>query len=338
MIEGINYKDYPILFVDDEKFNLQAFRLSFKRDFTIFTAQVPSEAFEILKREPIAVALIDQVMPVMTGVELLQRIQREYPDIIRVLITGYTDIEAVIAAINKGEVYRYAKKPWSYIELRNLLRTCIDTYYQRMRNKKLVKDLQEMFYGSINALVKAIDARDRYTHNHSQHVMMVTMEIAKQLGFTDGNLEDIYLAALVHDIGKIGVPEDILNKPSRLTKEEFEIIKMHPVIGADILKPVSQFKNIRIYMRHHHEKMDGTGYPDGLRGEEIPYPSRIIAVADVFDALITDRPYRGAMPLDKAIEEIKRISGRHLDPKVTEIFLKLINETSILNEIIGGRK
>ncbi len=338
MIEGINYKDYPILFVDDEKFNLQAFRLSFKRDFTIFTAQFPSEAFEILKREPIAVALIDQVMPVMTGVELLQRIQKEYPDIIRVLITGYTDIEAVIAAINKGEVYRYAKKPWSYIELRNLLRTCIDTYYQRMRNKKLVKDLQEMFYGSINALVKAIDARDRYTHNHSQHVMMVTMEIAKHLGFTDGNLEDIYLAALVHDIGKIGVPEDILNKPSKLTKEEFEIIKLHPVIGADILKPVSQFEKIRIYMKHHHEKMDGTGYPDGLKGDEIPYPSRIIAVADVFDALITDRPYRKAMKLDKAIEEIKRISGSHLDPKVTKIFLKIINETNILKEIIGGKK
>jgi len=177
---------------------------------------------------------------------------------------------------------------------------------------------------TVTALAFAIDAKDHYTQGHSQSVSRLAGQIARQLGLTEAEVEEIRLAAIVHDVGKIGVPEAVLNKPSRLTPEEFELMKAHAVLGEKILEPlkVKAIERIRPMVRHHHEMFDGRGYPDRLKGEAIPLGARIIKVADCFDTIVSDRAYKKARSVDEAIAELRRCSGSEFDPFVVHAFEK----------------
>lgn len=190
---------------------------------------------------------------------------------------------------------------------------------------QLIAQLERFFFETIRAIVATIDAKDGYTHRHSERVAAFAMRVAGELGLDEEQIEAVKLSALLHDVGKIGVPESILNKPGKLTDEEFDEVKKHPVHGVNILRHIKspRFEAILPGVRHHHEKWDGSGYPDKLGGEDIPLLGRLLAVADVLDALSSDRSYRKGMGFDKTVEIIQKDAGKHFDPRIAEAAVSL---------------
>jgi putative nucleotidyltransferase with HDIG domain len=195
-----------------------------------------------------------------------------------------------------------------------------------IENAELHNNLEDLFVNSIRALANAIEARDPYTRGHSERVTEYSVKISEYIGIEIEEIKKIRYAALLHDIGKINIKEEILNKPGRLTDEEFKIMHKHPTMGAKIMEPVKEFKEMLPYMYHHHERYGAGGYPDGVRGEQIPLPARILAVADAFDAMTTDRPYRKALPLSVALDELQKNSGTQFDPKIVNVFLRICDK------------
>jgi len=187
----------------------------------------------------------------------------------------------------------------------------------------LRENVERNLVDTITAFVNAIESKDRYLKGHSSRVALYAAEIAQTLGMTADMVEVVRRGAMLHDLGKLSIMDTILRKPDRLTPDEFAIIKSHPAVGAKILEPLRFLSRETCAVRHHHERFDGTGYPDGLRGEDIPLVARVVTVADVFDAITSNRPYRTALPLDAAREEIARGCGTHFDPIVAEAFLRI---------------
>ncbi|WP_026486000.1 HD-GYP domain-containing protein [Caldanaerobius polysaccharolyticus] len=187
---------------------------------------------------------------------------------------------------------------------------------------KLYMDSKQSYYETINVLIKALEAKDKYTAGHSKSVEKITSLLCRELGFSEYLTERVQIAALLHDVGKIGIPESILNKPGKLTSEEFEVIKYHSEYGYEILKDVSGLKDISLWIKHHHERFDGTGYPDGKKGHEIPLESQILSIADVFDALVSNRPYRKAFTREEAYDIILNSNGTQFSPEIIEVFKK----------------
>lgn len=195
-----------------------------------------------------------------------------------------------------------------------------------IENAKLYENLNNMFLNTIKSLAAAIETKDIYTRGHSERVTKYSELIAKELGLPDNDIKDLRLAGLLHDIGKIGIDESILRKPSKLTNAEFQEIKKHPVFAANILESIPQMKEIIPVIKHHHERYDGQGYPDGLKDNDIPYFARIISIADTFDAMSSNRPYRDALPLDVCLQEIKNCSGTQFDPEISDIAIKVLKK------------
>jgi len=185
---------------------------------------------------------------------------------------------------------------------------------------------QDSLLSALTSLVVALEARDPYTRSHSRNVARFSAELAQRLGLSDAEVDEIHLAGQLHDIGKIGVKDEVLLKPGALTRDEFGEIMKHPELSVNILKPFRHLDNIRAAIRHHHERMNGSGYPDGLKGEEIPLSARIMAVADAFDAMTSDRPYRRALSMEDTVAELKRMSGPLLDPNCVRVFLEMMEE------------
>jgi putative nucleotidyltransferase with HDIG domain len=351
--------EHSVLFVDDEVNILKALqRLLRSEDMNVVTASRGQEALEILDRTPVQVVVTDQRMPEMSGVDLLSSIRERYPDIVRMMLTGFTEMDVAVDAINRGQIYRLITKPWNDDDLRTTIRQAFDhadlkseirrlnlvTREQnfklqdmnrnleekvRERTKQLAEKHQELrlaYVQTIRALAEAIDAKDAYTRGHSERVGVYGSKIAREMGFRKDFIEQVYIAGLLHDVGKIGVRDAVITKPDRLTLEEYEEIKQHPEIGARILEPVDFLRDIVPCVRHHHEWFDGCdrGYPDRLRGDRIPLPSRIILVADTVEAMTSDRPYRKALALDLVVQEIHKYSGSQFDPACAEAFLRLL--------------
>ncbi len=198
-----------------------------------------------------------------------------------------------------------------------------------MENAKLYQDINELFYNSIMTLVSAIEAKDEYTKGHTERVTKYSVIIGNKLGLNEIEMKNLELSALLHDIGKIGIPDNVLLKPGKLTDEEFEMIKTHPSKGAAILSHIKSMKDIIPGIRHHHEYYDGRGYPDKLKGEEIPLIARIISVADSFDAMVTDRPYRKGLPIEEAARRLKENKGTQFDPHIVDTFITLLEDGEI---------
>jgi putative nucleotidyltransferase with HDIG domain len=211
-----------------------------------------------------------------------------------------------------------------------------------IRNAQLFKELESeldknkrLFIHTTIALAAAIDAKDHYTHGHTSRVTTLSLEIAKRLIQKNEMppdqkfLEHLHIAGLLHDIGKIGVPESILNKASSLNEEEEKKMREHPIVGTVILQPIKELEDAISGVKYHHEKYDGSGYPEGLKGDKIPLIAAIISVADSFDAMTTDRPYRRALSKEEAVEEIRRGSGRQFNPQIAEAFVQLCREGGI---------
>jgi len=352
-------QEQTILFVDDELNILKALqRLMRSEPCKVLVASRGPEALALLEANPAQVVVTDQRMPEMSGVELLAAIRERHPDIIRMMLTGYTEINVAVEAINRGEIYRLITKPWNDDELKTTIRQAFDhaglkgeikrlnriTREQnfrlqdmnrnlegkvRERTKQLADKHQELrtaYVQTIRALAEAVDAKDAYTRGHSERVGVYASRVARQMGFAKEFIERVYIAGLLHDVGKIGVRDAVITKPERLTPEEYEEIKKHPEIGARILEPVDFLKDVVPCVRHHHEWYDGSerGYPTRLSGDRIPLPSRIILVADTVEAMTSDRPYRKALPLDVVVTELTKYSGSQFDPTCVDAFLRLL--------------
>ena len=319
-----------ILIVDDEENNLQLLVRTFRSSYSILTAKNGQEACEIVEKQGDNISLIitDQIMPVMTGVQFLKKITPKYPNIVKILLTGYSDSNDIIDAINYCSIYQYVLKPFTPSDLKFIVNQALAKYNLAKSNLVMVKDLKELFYNTLKSISSALDSKDPYTHGHSMRVTMYSLILARKLNLDDKMLEEIETAGLLHDIGKIGIPQSILCKPGKLTDEEFAIMKSHPEKGEKILTGIKKLAIISNWLKTHHERWDGRGYPLGLKGEEIPFSSRIIALADTYDAMTSTRSYRKALTHEVAIAEIEKCAGTQFDPNLAKIFVE--NQEEIL--------
>ncbi len=317
---------HRILLVDDEKDNLQLLARTFRRKYQLFMAESGEEALGLLKENEVDIVISDHKMPGMDGVEFLKYVNRDYPETIRILITAYTEPNILIEAINTSKIYRYIKKPWSPEEVTGVVDSAIETLRLNKENQKLVNNFKDLFSGTIQAITEALDAKDSYTFGRSKRVALVSIFIAQKIGLSEEMLSKIELAGLLHDIGMIGVSEHILNKPGKLELEEFNAIKKHVEQGVKILEDIKQLNSVIEIIRYHHERFDGNGYPYGLKGEGIPIGARIIAIADAYDGMVSDRAYRKGLSNEEAVKRIKESSDSQFDPVLVNNFLE-ISET-----------
>lgn len=316
---------HTILIVDDEVDNLQLLRRTLRQDYTILTASNGHDALNVIKENGKDISLIisDQRMPLMKGTELFSQIVDKYPHIINMLLTGHSDMETLVEGVNKCNLFQYILKPFEPDELKIIVKNGIDVFELSNNKRNLLNDLKELFYTTITSISSALDAKDAYTHGHSLRVTMYSLIISKELGLDENQMEDIETAGLLHDIGKIGIPESILCKQGKLTDEEFIVMKSHPSQGKKMLDGIKRLKTIAEWLSYHHERWDGRGYPQGLKGEEIPVASRIIAIADTYDAMTSTRSYRKALSHEIAVEEIQRCAGAQFDAAIVEVFMKV---------------
>lgn len=319
---------HTILIVDDEDNNLQLLKRTFRGEYDILTAKNGVEALDVVKEygDKISLIVSDQKMPVMEGTEFLKQVRMTNPQIIKILLTGHVDTDVIISAINDCDLFQYVLKPFELEELKDIVQKGISKYDMTSNNKIFYGELRELFYKTIRAISNALDTKDPYTNGHSIRVTLYSMILARQLNLDDKYLEDIEIAGLLHDIGKIAMPKSILCKNGKLTDEEFHIMQSHPNRGEKIVLNIKKLQVISEWVKAHHEKYDGTGYPLGLKGEQIPLPGRIIALADTYDAMTSTRPYRKALEHDVAISEIRRCSGTQFDPQLAELFVELSDE------------
>ena len=227
-----------------------------------------------------------------------------------------------------GLIFLFGKKKIDYsVETVDFISNISGIISVAVYNAQTLNYIEEEHFETINSISEAIETRDAYTRTHGDRLIDYGVVVAKELGLSDNEIKNIRYAAAMHDVGKIGIKDSILNKQGKLTDEEYEEIKKHPEIGYTMLKKIKFLSHIANDVLHHQERYDGKGYPSGLSGENIPIASRIIAVIDTFDAMTTDRPYRKALPTEAALEELKKNSGTQFDPKVVEAFLKVVNST-----------
>lgn len=319
---------YKILIVDDEEDNLALLYRTLRGKYEIHKTTSPTQALEILKEKHIDLVLSDHKMPEMDGVELLKRVYDNYPNTMRLLVTAYTDASILIDAINYAKIYRYIKKPYSPDELLLTVANSLEYLQLKMDNETLISDLKDLFSGTIKAIIEALDAKDSFTLGRSRRVTFYTMKIVHAMDIINPDVANkIELAGLLHDIGMIGVSDDILYKVEKLSEEEYEEIKKHVRHGVRILEDIKQLRDVVEIIKYHHEHFDGNGYPYGLKGEDIPLGSRIIAVADAFDGMLSTRAYREPLDPYVAIGKLKEKTGTQFDPQVIEAFERVLPET-----------
>lgn len=326
MTEKSNLK---VLFVDDDQEMLNSFQRVFKTKYNFELAPNGQKGLEVFSTHgPFAVVISDYRMPVMNGIEFLSHLRQIYPDSVRIMLTGLAEYGTAIKAVNEGQVFRFITKPCSNNHLERAIEDGLE-YFQMVQDRKELHALKRWRKSTeeiILAFARLIETRDPYTAGHQQRVAELSSAIAKEMGFPTERVEAVKMAATIHDIGKIYVPAEILNRPGRLSEIEMSMIKLHPRVGYDILKNVDFEYPIHEIIYQHHERMNGSGYPLELKGENILVESCIIAVADTVEAMFSYRPYRPGLGLEKALQEIERNAGTLYSPEPSRACLYLFKE------------
>lgn len=280
--------------------------------------------------------LLDVHMPEASGFQLFDRIRSvpAFHEVPVVFLTGDDDVKTETAGLNAG-ASDFIRKPFAAEVLLKRVRNIIEL--SRLHNDMAAEitakteKLSRIYVQIVQALAASVDAKDRYTHGHSSRVADYSREIARRAGYSEEKQDEIYMMGLLHDVGKIGVQDAIINKTSRLSDEEYNEIKTHPVVGNEILKNITDLPDLATGARWHHERYDGRGYPDGLSGEQIPEYARIIAVADMYDAMTSNRSYRKQLSQAVVRDEVERCRGTQLDPVFADIMLQMIDEDTEYN-------
>jgi response regulator RpfG family c-di-GMP phosphodiesterase len=325
-----------ITLVDDDPLVLKLLRRA--TELWHYPAQCASSAeraVELLERHPTPILLTDLQMPGKGGVWLVREARQRWPEICVIVLTATHDLQMAIECLNAG-ANRYLLKPIRLDELRQALEAAILTtrmawergrYQQELEQtvRKRNRQVRKALLSGINSLILVLEACDPYTSGHSQRVRRYAVALGEALRLDPRELRRLGLAAKLHDIGKVGIPEAILHKTTGLTEEEHHIIQSHPLIGERILRPVIRSSAVLAAIRGHHERIDGRGYPDGLAGDAIPKLARMVSVADCFDALTSGRPYRAPLTVAEASDVLRRAAGTQLDAEYVHVFLRLLS-------------
>jgi len=312
--------------------------------FQVREAGTGVEALQVMEKDPVPLVISDLRMPQMDGVSLLRHLMQRWPDTAVVMVSAVADVDMAVKCLHDGAL-DYVSKPFNLDEVR----ARVEQALQRRQLKVELKDYQrqleeakrklearvvvqedridELFLGGVQALAQAMEAKDAYLRGHSLRVSEYAVRIGRQLGLATDEVDTISLGAHLHDIGKIGVSEEVLHKKGGLTEAEYRHIMEHPVIGAKILGPLLRDAPLVIdIVRSHHERMDGKGLPDGIKAASLPLVVRIVSVADAFDAMTSERPYRHSLSVERALEELRRQGGVQWDPDAVDGFLNAFPE------------
>ena len=346
-----------LLVVDDELEITEILKNFFERKrYNVLTANNGQQALDVVKNERPHLVFLDIRMPGMDGITVLRNIRELDKSIKVIMVTALEDEKTIQEAKTLGAT-DYVRKPFKldYLEKDVIEKVNVQLFgdlRQELSEKSLLveqlaeevekvnhlnKKLKRNFYQTIMSLAAALESRDRYTHGHSERVDLYSKIIAEELRdacgweIDDDYLERLHIESRLHDIGKIAVPDQILNKPGRLSDEEFNQIKVHPVKSAHIVAPLEDLQECAEVIRHHHERYDGKGYPSNLAGENIPARSRIISVADTYDAMTSDRPYRKALPIEQALTELEKNKGTQFDGVIVDAFISAHKKGKIPN-------
>ncbi|BDG06942.1 HD domain-containing phosphohydrolase [Anaeromyxobacter paludicola] len=334
-----------VFLVDDDALVLRALsRVLESAGFGTRAFLTPREALQALTREAPSVIISDYMMPGMDGIAFFKASRELAPGAVRILCTAAEDFQVALEAVNSGEVYRIVAKPWHQQELLATIGHACESSRLRRENERLTLEVQrqnlqlrEMNHGLeemvrartqalLEGLISALDYRDAETQWHSRRVSLYARRLSQQLGIEEPEVTVVEHGALLHDIGKIGVRDSVLLKPGPLSAEEWVEMKRHPELGWSLLQRVDYLRTAARVVLEHHEKWDGTGYPRGLRGDEICLGARVFAIVDTLDAITTDRPYRKGRPFAAVRDEVLRCTGTQFDPRVSEAFLAIPEE------------
>lgn len=324
--------NYKIIAVDDEEGIVDSLSIFLKRSgYNFIGVTDPLEAIERVKNEHFDLMILDFIMTPIHGDQVVEEIRKFNKDLYILLLTGHKDLAPPLETIKRLDIQGYCEKSDKFDQLLLLIESGIKSIEQMHEIKKIneklsdtYQKLQNSYLESIQTLRYTVEAKDSYTRGHSDRVSEISVLLGKHLGLSEKDLENLRLGGLFHDIGKIGVPDIILQKNSRLTDDEYSQIKQHPNIGIHILSNATIFNDILPIVEYHHEKFDGTGYPKKLSGNDIPYLARIAAIADSFDAMASRRAYRDSLPLDVIISEFERCKGTQFDPQMADVFLDIL--------------
>lgn len=304
-----------VLFVDDSKLTIKMIRSLFdEADIILHSATSAEEALKLVRQHEIAVVVSDNVMPGMSGVNFLSLLKSISPDTVKILMSGFADLSSALEAINTSEVFRFVLKPFKDEDLVFAVNEGLRRYRQKMAMRKEDEDI-------LLSLAQTIELKDPSTRGHCDRVGAHAVKVAQALGMPRNLQREIKHGSWLHDCGKIGISESVLNGPRALTSDEFDHVKQHSEWGEDVAIRANLSQVVRNIVRHHHERYDGSGYPDGLKGEAIPIEARIVAIADIYDALITDRPYRKGLSPEETLRLLTEMRGAELDPALVDLFI-----------------
>lgn len=358
-----------ILVVDDELGPRESLRMILKPSYEVLTADSGARALELIRSSRVDVVTLDLKMPGLSGTEVMEAIKGLDPRIEVIIITGYGSLKSATEAIRHG-VADYISKPFNVAEILSVVDRVVARRDQALRAEALLKGLEADGAGDerrvlsgfaalrqrlrglmlrdpgvpaaspidslefVKVLAAALESKDSYTHGHSQRVAHYAAILGQDLGLTDRELRELQIASFLHDIGKVGVCEQYIKKQGRLTPEEWSVVRGHPEKGAELIGPLRLGPAILSAVRHHHERVDGRGFPDRLGGSDLSITARIVCIADAYDAMTSDRPYRRALTRDAARQELKRCGGTQFDLEYVERFLRLLGTHPWLDD--GG--
>jgi len=322
---------FKILCVDDEPDIVGTLRRVFRKDYEVVTATSGTEGIELIKTQPFDLIISDQRMPGVTGDVLLKFAMETQPEAIRILLTGFSDMESLVKCVNNAGIYKYISKPWEPEMLRLTVVRALESLALKKKVARFADELKKGYVDVVTMLSVACEGKDDDTGFHVLRVQHYTEQLALEMGLSAEDADHYGLMSILHDIGKLYIPDLILKKPGKLDDMEWEQMQHHADFGVKILGKNPFFDIAREIAGGHHEKFDGSGYPKGLKGLDIPLSARIVAVADVFDALTSRRPYKEPWPIEKAISTIQSMAGLHFDPAVVNGMNVLIEKGIIQN-------
>jgi response regulator RpfG family c-di-GMP phosphodiesterase len=337
---------YKILIVDDEPANLRLLERLFRREYQIVAATSGAEAFDMLEKHDAAVIISDQRMPGMTGIEFLKRAAEMRPHTVRIILTGYTDVNALVEAINSGIVYKYVSKPWVNEDLQQTVTRALQHYETiknqhelRLQNERLQARLQATQQSFVRVVADMLDLKDPHAQGHARRTRSYAAAIGEAFNLEAEELEQLSLAAFLHEAANINIPNDILYKTTALSSEERRIVEHNFERGLQLLAGIPDLEEVASVIRYYHEQWDGRGYPKGLSGEQIPLHARIIAVADAYDEMTTRHPLKPNWTHNEAIERLQSAAGKKFDPEVVAVFCRLksigqIHDMTVEEEIV----
>lgn len=354
--------DATILVLDDDEALLVVLTLLIRREgYRVLTAATAEEAFSLLERERVSVAIVDQNLPDVQGVDVLKRLRQRWPDTIRIMLTASADNRTAVAAINDGHVYRYMTKPWDNDEFRAVLRESVQYYDLLRENRRLYElsisqalqlralnealekkvaertaeiaaknlQLEENLLDVVRLLTSAQELRNSSMAGRAQRVAEAARWLTRTLQLSEEDQRNVELAASLHDIGKLGMPDRVFHRDTfSLSREDQDLIKQAPLLGAGLLATIPSLTGVALIVRHQGEWYNGRGYPDGLAGEAIPLGARILAVVDSYSAIMDRRVYKDARSHTEAAAELRKHAGTQFDPEVVAVFLKTRGEAA----------